>query len=86
MIPAGHPNMKGSDMAEPWFRPIGWLYRPTTWQGFGLSSGVALFCDQAFVAVDSHSHSASDTLWGLFPYVGPAFLLFNWIAARKSSA
>jgi len=73
-------------MNKPWFRPLGWTYRPTSWQGFALTAAALAFCVQAFIAIDRHSHSASDTLWGLFPYLASVFLLLNWVAVRKSAA
>jgi hypothetical protein len=73
-------------MNGAWFRPYGWVYRPIAWQGFIIVGLALLFCVQAFIAVDRHSHSASDTLLGIFPYVVPAFLLVNWIASKKSTA
>jgi hypothetical protein len=72
-------------MNVPWFRSVGWLYRPVTWQGWSLTALAFLFCVQAFVAIDRHSHSASDTLFGVFPYVVPAFLLLNWVASKKAA-
>jgi hypothetical protein len=39
---------------------------------------------QVFLAVDTRSHSVSDTLYGIFPYiVGVAFLV-DWLAERTS--
>ena len=67
-----------------WFRPWGWIYRPVTWQGV-LIVGVALiFCAQVFLVVDRSSHSVSDTLYGIFPYVVPTFILLNWFASKTS--
>ena len=73
-------------MNKPWFRPLGWTYRPASWQGFVLTVAALAFCVQAFIAIDRHSHSASDTLWGHFPYLASVFLLLNWVAVRKSVA
>lgn len=73
-------------MTNPWFRSLGWTYRPISWQGYTAVGVVALFCVQAFLAIDQHSHSASDTLIGFFPYGVPAFLLLNWFAAKKCAA
>jgi hypothetical protein len=42
------------------------------------------FCVQAFVAIDRHSHSASDTLYNVFPYLACCFLLLNWVASNTS--
>ena len=52
-----------------WFRPMGLLFRPA-------------FCVNTFIAIDRHSHSASDTLYGVFPYWVPALLVLAWIADR----
>ncbi|HKS95142.1 MAG TPA: hypothetical protein VJV74_03300 [Terriglobia bacterium] len=71
-------------MKHNWFREWGWIYFPTSWQGWtGLVLTMA-FCVQVFLAVDRHSHSASDTLYGIFPYVVPAFGVLGWVASRTS--
>lgn len=69
---------------RPWFKPAGLIYLPVSWQGIACTAVTLGFCVQAFLVVDRHSHSASDTLFGIFPYVVPAFLLLNWIAAKNS--
>jgi len=71
-------------MHRHWFVAWGWIYRPVTWQGVGLVVLTLVFCLQVFLAVDRHSHSASDTLYGIFPYVVPALMLLNWIASKTS--
>jgi hypothetical protein len=71
-------------MRNRWFVTWGWIYRPVTWQGVGLVILTLLFCVQVFVAVDRHSHSASDTLYGIFPYVVPALMVLNWLASKTS--
>jgi hypothetical protein len=43
-----------------------------------------LFCGTVFRAVDRHSHSVSDMLYGIFPFVVCTFLLVDWIAGRTS--
>jgi hypothetical protein len=43
-----------------------------------------VFCVQVFIAVDRHSHSVSDTFYGIFPYVVPAFGILGWVAAKSS--
>ena len=68
-----------------WFVPWGWVYRPVSWPGIGLVALALVFCAQVFLAVDRHSHSASDTLYGVFPYVVPCLMLLNWIASKTSS-
>ena len=71
-------------MMRPWFRQCGWFYRPVSWQGLLLMVFFALFCVQVFVAIDRHSHSATDTLHGVFPYFTCGFLLLNWVASNTS--
>ncbi|MFZ2487251.1 MAG: hypothetical protein WAZ19_03935 [Anaerolineae bacterium] len=67
-----------------WFKPWGWIYRPVSWQGF-LACLIALaFCVQVFVAVDQNSHSVSDTLYGLFPYLVPCLMILNWVASKTN--
>jgi len=45
---------------------------------------IRAFCIQVFLAVDSRSHSVSDTLYGIFPYIVPSFLVLLWIASKTS--
>ncbi len=71
-------------MKKTWFREWGWVYYPITWQGIVLVVLIAAFCIQVFLAVDRHSHSVSDTLYGIFPYVVPSLLVLNWIASKTS--
>lgn len=69
-------------MKTPWFKKIGWFYCPISLPGFFLTVGALVFCVQVFVAVDRRSHSATDTLYGIFPFWICAFLLLDWIASR----
>ena len=71
-------------MKRPCFREWGWMYYPITWQGIMLVVLIVAFCIQVFLAVDGHSHSVSDTLYGIFPYVVPSLLVLNWIASKTS--
>jgi protein-S-isoprenylcysteine O-methyltransferase Ste14 len=73
-------------MTRTWFKPWGWIYRPTSWQAVVVTLLILAFCVQVFVAVDRRSHSASDTLYGVFPYIVPALLILDWIASRTSGA
>jgi len=36
---------------------------------------ILVFCAQVFMFVDRTSHSVSDTLYGVFPYVVPSFII-----------
>ena len=71
-------------MERTWFKQWGWIYRPTSWQGVTLVVLAIVFCLQVFVAVDRRSHSVSDTLYGVFPYAVPSFMLLNWVASKTS--
>lgn len=72
-------------MPRSWFKPWGWTYRPASWPAAALVALAAVFCAQAFAAVDRHSHSASDTLYGVFPDVVPCLMLLHWIGGRTSA-
>ena len=71
-------------MSRRWFAPWGWTFRPVSWQGWVLVGLAAVFCGQVFLAVDWHSHSVSDTLYGVFPYVVLCLMLLNWVASKTS--
>ena len=71
-------------MRLAWFRPWGWTYRPASVAGWLALAAVTLFCVQVFAAVDRHSHSVSDTLYGVFPYFACSFLLWNWLASKTA--
>ena len=68
-----------------WFKQWGWLYLPASMAGAIIFLALLAFCASVFVALDRHSHSASDTLYGVFPYFACAFLLWDWIGARTSN-
>jgi len=67
-----------------WFVAWGWVYRPVSWQALALALLAAVFCVQVFAAVDRHSHSVSDTLYGVFPYDVSCLVLVNWVASKTS--
>ncbi len=73
-------------MTRTWFTPWGWVHRPTSWQGILLVLATLTFCGQVCLAVDARSHSVSDTLYGIFPFVVPALILLEWVASKTSSA
>jgi len=72
-------------MSPAWFKPWGWIYRPVSLAGFVVVLLATIFCVQVFVAIDRHSHSVSDTLYGIFPYVVPCLMLLNWVASKSSA-
>lgn len=65
-----------------WFRPMGLLFRPASIAGWLISLVAIAFCIQVFIAIDRHSHSVSDTLYGIFPFWAPTLLAVAWIADR----
>jgi hypothetical protein len=71
-------------MQRPWFKDWGWVFRPVAWPGWLAVLLTLAFCIQVFVAVDRHSHSVSDTLYGIFPYVVPALGILGWVASKTS--
>jgi hypothetical protein len=48
-------------------------------------AAICLLWAQVFVAVDRQSHSVSDTLYGVFPFVSCSFLPLDWIAHQCGS-
>lgn len=51
-----------------------------------ISAVLLALCTQVFVAIDMRSHSITDTLYSVFPFWTSAFLLWNWIGSRSSTA
>ena len=72
-------------MKKPWFREWGWVYYPISWQGLVLIVLILAFCVQVFLAIDRTSHSVSDTLYGVFPFIVPSILVLLWIASKTSA-
>lgn len=66
-------------MKYPWFKKFGWFYLPVSIPGTIILVFFLLFCVHIFLAVDRHAHSVSDTLYGIFPYLVPAFLVYIWL-------
>lgn len=71
-------------MKTNWFKRCGWFYLPSSFAGVVVCLLGGLFCATVFRAIDRHSHSASDTLYGVFPFFVCTFLLLDWIGARTS--
>jgi len=51
-----------------------------------LAVPAAVFAATCFIAVDRHSHSVSDTLYGIYPFWGTTFLLWDWLVRRLAEA
>jgi hypothetical protein len=66
------------------FVRVGWFYLPCSIAGGVLYALAAGFCASVFLAVDRHSHSVSDTFYGIYPFFVTTFLLLDWIARRLS--
>lgn len=71
-------------MKTNWFKKTGWIFIPVSVAGFLISLALIIFCITVFIAVDRHSHSVSDTLYGIFPYFISAFTILFWIAKNTS--
>ena len=65
-----------------WFRPAGFLFFPVSIAGWLITAAAIAFCVRIFLFVDAHSHSVSDTLYGIFPFWAPTLLGLAWIADR----
>jgi hypothetical protein len=72
-------------LKKPWFTRWGWIHRPISPIGWLLAGLAVAFCVRVFIAVEVRSHSASDTLYGIFPYVVPCLILLEWVATKSSS-
>ncbi len=73
-------------MNSRWFKPVGWIYLPVSAAGAICYVLAAIFCATVFLAVDRHSHSVSDTFYGVFPYLACTFLLLDWLARRTGGS
>jgi hypothetical protein len=71
-------------MKTIWFKRFGWFYLPVSVPGTVVCLLAVLFSITVFGAVDRHSHSVSDTLYGVFPFFASAFLLLDCVGARTS--
>ena len=65
-----------------WFKPAGLLFLPVSPAGWLITVLALAFCAQVFWFVDTHSHSVSDTLYGIFPFWAPTLLGLAWVADR----
>lgn len=72
-------------MKKSWFKEWGLIYYPISWQGLVFTILALAFCLQVFIAIDRNSHSVSDTLYGIFPFVVPTLLVLGWIASKTST-
>ena len=66
------------------FKRMGWLHRPDDAAAVLFTAACVAFCANVFVVVDRSAHSVSDTLYGVFPFWVPTFLLHEWLASRTA--
>lgn len=71
-------------MKKHWFKELGWIYTPISWQGWLITLVIVLFCLHIFIVIDGQSHSISDTLYGIFPYIVPSLLVLYLVASKTS--
>ena len=57
-------------------------YRTVAPAALLLAVPAAIFAATCFAAIDRHSHSVSDTLYGIYPFWGTTFLLWDWLVRR----
>jgi hypothetical protein len=69
-----------------WFKRVGWFHWPVSIMGGLACLGVAAFCVNVFIAIDQHSHSNTDTLYGVFPFFACSFLLLDWLARNTDGS
>jgi hypothetical protein len=67
-----------------WFKPLGPIFLPVSAAGWLITLAAAAFAINVFMVADGHSHSVSDTLYAVFPYWAPIFLLWLWVAQKSS--
>ena len=71
-------------MKTNWFKKAGIVYVPVSIAGVIMYLLTIAFCITVFTAVDRHSHSNTDTLYGIFPYFVSAFTILFWIASNTN--
>ena len=77
-------QVSASPVKSTWFRRVGWFYVPVSIPGAMAWLLAAFFCLTVFMAVDRHSHSVSDTFYGVFPFFACTFLILDWMGSRAS--
>jgi hypothetical protein len=67
-------------MNKQWFVRKGILYFPVSFIGWLISLAAVVYCVYSFIAIDSKSHSASDTLRNFFFIVFIVAVIYSGIA------
>lgn len=71
-------------MKRKWFKKAGIIFIHTSVTGVIMYLLAVVFCITVFTAIDRHSRSATDTLYGISPYFVSVFTVLFWIAANTS--
>ncbi len=71
-------------METKWFKKTGLVFIPVSVIGAVMYLLTLGFCITVFMAADRHSHSNTDTLYGIFPYFVSAFTVLYWIASNTN--
>ena len=66
------------------FKKAGWIYFPTSITGAIISLGAIGSNIWFFLVIDRNSHSASDTLISLLPYMVSIWVIYGFIASNCS--
>lgn len=66
------------------FTFFGPLRRPVRALGWLITLAALAFMIQVGVAINARAHSVTDLLYGIFPFWGVTFLLWDWIARALS--
>ena len=73
-------------MKTIWFKKIGWVYLPVHFGGLIITIIAIGITTWFFIAIDGHSHSASDTLINFFVYFSCVVFWWKWIAEKTSNS
>jgi len=71
-------------MHTAWFVPLGGVHAPRSLGGWLVTLAAVAYMIQVFLAIDAHAHSATDTLYAVYPHWGVTFLGWDWIARRTA--
>jgi len=71
-------------MKMNWFKKAGLVYVPVSIIGIILYILTLGFCLTVILAANRNSHSVTDFLYGIFPYLVSSFTVLFWIAANTS--
>jgi hypothetical protein len=61
------------------FRNVKGLWLPAGAASWLITALALAFCINVFIVIDRHSHSGTDTLYGIFPYWACTLLLHQWL-------